>query len=823
MTVKFNGYFHGNEAFKTAQKAINEGHVDNYDSLLTIYQYGDYDLASGQFSNLDRAIKKAAKMIDRHSMLIRIKREETQVNYMIDDCYLLMGKAQFYKKDFESAIKTFDYLINNHKSNLTTHRARLFKLQCYIFSNQSVNFETELKKIKEDEAFPEKLELMLFETEAMYSIQNLDYVKAVLFLEKAIEKENKRKRKNRLIFILAQLNERLGEPALASKHFKTVADKALNYELGFQAKMKYALISADKNKGEIIGYLNALAKDDKNKEYLDQIYFVRAKVHQENMEPEEAVKYFKKSAWSSVKNPKQKALAYFELGEFYYFEKSYRDAQVYLDSSLQSLPQSHPQYERTRTKAESLTDLVDALDVIALQDSLQALASLDEFERIKAIEKVIEQVEQEEIQQKQKDAIVAAKELQNAQSSPAFKNNSGVVWIFDNPQALSAGYAEFVKRWGNRELTDDWRRADKSSADFNVNEENQSTQTAEIDENKTIDFYMNQLPLSEEDIIQSNQLIAENLLKAAEIYNYKLNDVPESNKYLQRYLNEFQSEESHASSAYQLYRNYAALGEAEKANETKKLILENYPTSDYANLIANPEQNERAVELRKEFNRIYERIFGLYQQEQHNSVIEECDKILSTTKENPLEADFVLLKAFSRGKLEGPEVFEQDLQKIQTEYSESSAGATATLLLNRIKRSRDEALLKKQKKQTEEKEFQSHLGKQHALIIVVTDEVNKPSKIKQEVALFNDQFFSGEDFKVQVLGFGEGESVIIVQWMKDDARALEYYKVIKSKMFDKNDSIKNRYFPISQENLKLFIEYKELEKYYAFFKKNYQL
>jgi tetratricopeptide (TPR) repeat protein len=823
MTVKFNGYFHGNEAFKEARKAIREAHVDNYDSLLTIYKYGDYNISSGQFSNLDRAIKKAAKMIDRHSMVMRIKGENKEVNYMIDECYLLMGKAQFYKKDFESAVKTFKYLINNHESLVSNAEASIYLLQSYVFQDNTVEFETFLKKFKEEKKkIPNRLEVMLLETEAMYSIEQLDYANAIISLNKAVSLSRSRVRKNRLLFIIAQLYELSGESFSAGKNYKLVGAKALNYELGFQAKMKYALISADKDKAAILKFLNEMTKDAKNKEFLDQIYYVKGKVHQENGELDESISSFKKSAWSSVKNPKQKALSYLELGNHYYLEKNYRTAQTYLDSSLQSLPQTHPEFDATRTRSTSLTELVEALDVIELQDSLQALAALDEFERIKAIEKVIIQVTKEEEDAERKKSIQALKEIQNAQTSPAFKNNSGVVWIFDNPQALSAGYSEFVKIWGNRELADDWRRSDKTSVEF-VDAESIDNGAAQVDENKTIDFYMNQLPLDEEALANSRDMVKENLLKAAEIYNYKLNDLEEANKYLERYINDFAEDEQQAAMQYQLYRNSLANGNQSKAEEMKLKILDNFPTSEYAQLIKNPRQSEKEIELRKEYNLIYEKIFEKYQSNNFEEVIQNCDEILSGTTENPMKPEFALLKSFAIGQTKGSKEFEKELQEIQTKYADSETGGTATLILNQIKRQRDLELLELQKEDNEKKAFKSMIGKTHAFVIIVTDEVNKPNDIKQQIALFNDQFFSTEKFNIQVLGFEEGESIIIVQWIKDDARAKQYFEVIQKHLFNNNKSLNNRYFPVSKDNLKTLIEFKEVEKYYAFFKKNYKL
>ena len=83
-TARFNGYFHGTEAYKTSLKNIENNHNDDFDNILEIYKYGNKKLNKSEYSNLNRAINKAAKMIDRHSMKFKKKGEfiEKNKNYI---------------------------------------------------------------------------------------------------------------------------------------------------------------------------------------------------------------------------------------------------------------------------------------------------------------------------------------------------------------------------------------------------------------------------------------------------------------------------------------------------------------------------------------------------------------------------------------------------------------------------------------------------------------------------------------------------------------------------------------------------------------------
>ena len=70
VTAKFNGYFNADEIYKT--------------------------------SILDKVIEKVTKVAALH-----------EPSKWLDDCYVLMGKAQYLKGDLESAQETFEYFVKD--------------------------------------------------------------------------------------------------------------------------------------------------------------------------------------------------------------------------------------------------------------------------------------------------------------------------------------------------------------------------------------------------------------------------------------------------------------------------------------------------------------------------------------------------------------------------------------------------------------------------------------------------------------------------------------------------------------------------------------
>lgn len=98
-TAKYNGYFNANEILLESINTLNTNHRDNYNKLLEVYPYVAAANAESQASNLDEAIKKVSVVVNLH-----------RVSHWTDDCYLLLGKAQYVKQNYEDAQKAFEFL-----------------------------------------------------------------------------------------------------------------------------------------------------------------------------------------------------------------------------------------------------------------------------------------------------------------------------------------------------------------------------------------------------------------------------------------------------------------------------------------------------------------------------------------------------------------------------------------------------------------------------------------------------------------------------------------------------------------------------------------
>ena len=99
-TAKFNGYFNANELLEASIVQLNEQHQDNFRQILPVYEYVAVDNPDAVAADLDNAIEKVSVVVNLH-----------RESVWTDDRYLLVGKAQYLKQDYESAEETLRYLV----------------------------------------------------------------------------------------------------------------------------------------------------------------------------------------------------------------------------------------------------------------------------------------------------------------------------------------------------------------------------------------------------------------------------------------------------------------------------------------------------------------------------------------------------------------------------------------------------------------------------------------------------------------------------------------------------------------------------------------
>ncbi len=101
LTSRFNGWFNANELVDQSMAALEDQYQDNYNEILPIYPYAAVENADAVKADLDEAIKKVSVVVTLH-----------EYSDWVDDCYLLIGKSMYLKKDYESAENAFEFYMD---------------------------------------------------------------------------------------------------------------------------------------------------------------------------------------------------------------------------------------------------------------------------------------------------------------------------------------------------------------------------------------------------------------------------------------------------------------------------------------------------------------------------------------------------------------------------------------------------------------------------------------------------------------------------------------------------------------------------------------
>lgn len=98
LTSEYNGYFNANELYQLSLETLKDKNEDNYSKILEVSDYISVQDPKIVNADLDKAIEKVTRVATLHDK-----------GDWVDDCYLLMAKAQFLKQDYEKAEETLEY------------------------------------------------------------------------------------------------------------------------------------------------------------------------------------------------------------------------------------------------------------------------------------------------------------------------------------------------------------------------------------------------------------------------------------------------------------------------------------------------------------------------------------------------------------------------------------------------------------------------------------------------------------------------------------------------------------------------------------------
>lgn len=861
LTAHYNGYFNAREKVKEGTKTLAASQEDHYDRLLSVFRYSTDEKAKTLNTDMDEAIKKSSIVIQRHSMFINGK-ERCK---WIPDNYMVIGKAQFLKHDFWTALETFQYVASTYKEHPTHYEGLIWLMQTQMQLGKMADAEYLLDFLKNEKNLPKKYKPLFAAVAADFHIKKENYPKAIEQLKVAVVLAKKRADRIRYSYILAQLYQKTDSNEKAFALYKKVIKMNPEYEMAFNAKINRAR-SFDINSAEgakVKEELMKMLKDEKNVDYLDQIYYALASIALIEKDTTKGFNYLQQSVGASTTNTNQKGISYLDMGEIGFRKKDFRAAQKYYDSAATFIATDYPDYTIIQNKKNNLSRLIKNLNIISSGDSLLALGNMSAADQEKKIDEIIkaeedaaDKLRQDSIAQKVKED----EEQVNQQFNPlqttkeGLPNSGGLTggaWYFYNPSALSFGFGEFTKKWGNRKLEDNWRRSSKESnlAVGNVDEDAANAFADSLEQAKQAmndsirqlnsegrkAAYLANVPKTQQQKDETNAEILEAYYNAGVIYKEALTQPEAAAIDFEDMMKRYPDNKYKLPAYYNLYRCYLAINDEPKAEYYKKIILDNYGDSEYARIISNPNYYKDALRKTAIMQVFYENTFRAFQNKQYADVIERKSTADSLFPGGALAPKFAYLKSMSIGYTQPQPVFEASLKDIIASYPKDSVSILAKAILEKMKA----AITAPKFDSTAVKATGAANGSEsamppqgslykynsdafHIIMIVFPVALMEPTELKARLAVFNEQNYNEKRLNVANLNIDEN-TYVMIRSMNNSITAQQYITSINmdQSVFEGFDKNQFKLFPITDENFNKYVLDKDLNKYLDFYRVNY--
>lgn len=868
---------------------MHNNYKENYTERIFLYPISakpkDKNETGGPF---DRAIEKGNKAIKQHSIRKKPTRKEgwrndpkqvalqnkEEYNPFLKHCWMLIAQGQFYNADFLQASATFSYIARHYATDKEmVAAARIWQARCYAELGWLYETETALARLKEN-GFPASNRKEYDRVYADYLVKSGRLEEAVPELQKVIGQEKNRRQRIRMRYLLGQLQTELGQHEAAYQTFGKVASSNPPYEMEFAARIRQAEVLPPSRYPQVLKMLHRMTKSDKNKDYLDQVYTAIGNVYMSRGDTANAIANYALGIEKSTLGGLDLAICQIKLGDIYFARKEYVKAQPCFSGALSGIRKEYKDYDRVALLSAVLDELVVHVEAVHLQDSLQALAKLPESERLAVIDKIIEEIkekEKKEAEDAERERYLADQEGRgsglgqrpnmqaNLQSLSV--NSGGSSFYFYNDQTVAQGKTQFQNKWGKRVNQDDWRRRDKAMnmasplENQHVGEENrmqfdeegnpieapadsmQLVMDSLSSDPKSREYYLQQIPFSEEDVEASNIIIADGLFNMGMIYKDKLENKQLSVETFRELERRFPENKYRMDYYFQSYLMGLRYKDQPLETEYKNKLIQAFPESDYAKAVADPNYEYNIRMMDRVQDSLYETTYNRYLANDTSFVRRSYRHFGKTYPLATLMPKFMFIEALTYVQSGDAAGFKAALQKLVEKYPSADVTELANEMLKGILRGRK--LVKgnmtgmkwnlrfgldeygQLSAADSARQFVDDPQSPHRMVLLYPTGAVDRNQLLYAVAAYNFAHFEVKSFDLSMEEAGSF-SMLIVSGFNSLEETLDYYAMIYTpegyaSAIDRAVS----FFPFSDENYETLLHGKTLEEYMTFFAENY--
>lgn len=881
--TKYNIYYNGDTHFKETLKEMETKYEDDYSQLLFMHptEARNNPKSPQPQGSFDRSIEKAQKAIQLRSITKKpkkksgkrdekykewLKREE--YNPFLHNAWLMMGRSQFFNGDFLGAASTFFYTSKHFRwLPETVTEAKLWQARSYCALEWLFETENIIIKIKEEELTNNTLKELYHNVYANYYIKLNDYDKAIPHLNKAIDFAGGAQ-KTRLRFLLGQLYSRLGKKQEAYEAYKKAGSaSSASYRTKFNARIKQSEVYTGENIEPEVKALKRMTRYDRNKEYLDQVYYAIGNLYLSRQDTLKAIENYVLANEKSTRNGIDKAINQVTLGNLYYIRHNYDLAQPCYSEAIAQLPENYPNYLQLKRRSDVLDELAVYAQNVTLQDSLLKLAEMPQEQLDKVIAQIIEDLkkkEEEEAENAKREEYLAQQRaqgsnLQNSNSAApkTFTLNTDDSWYFYNTATKNAGKTEFQKTWGSRKLEDDWRRRNKASfdasefeADSDEEGDDESTDSVSTDgEGKEMskeeqeklkraddphypEYYLKQIPKTDEEKANSHDIIQEGLYNMGIILKDKMEDFPAAKSEFDRLLSRYPDNTYRLDVYYNLYIMAVRQNNTAEAEKYRTLIIDQFPESNYGIAMKDPNYLENLKTMNTRQEELYEQAYNAYLNNDNQTVHDSYNYMI---KEYPLSRiipKFMFLHALAFVTEKDSESFNATLKELLEKYPDTDITPIASSYLKQMAQGRKLESTSSNLRgmiwdtrlgsdsiananASKPAEFTINDDEAQLLVLLFSTSQVSANQLLYDVARHNFNSFDVRDFDLEQMTFGQLGMIIIKGF--NNQNELDRYREILTQSADFVLPPQVRPVEISAKNFELLLtEGRSFEEYFNF-------
>ncbi|MBQ6306288.1 MAG: tetratricopeptide repeat protein [Bacteroidales bacterium] len=851
LTSHYNIYFNGELAVNDGEKQLRTAVKDDYTKVLRVYNYGNQQNGMAMNSTMDRALEKTSICVQKHSMNFG-SRERVK---WIDDAYLVMGKAHFYKHDYIPAKRTFDYVASEYSYNDISYVANMWLIKTYIQTEEYPKAVAMIEQLQAKTAGlskpPKELMCNFDFTIADYFIAVKDYNNAVKYLKNGILLNKDHDLRTRAMFILGQIYMRQGDSERATAQFKKVIKRNPVYEMVFESRMNMAKVGTADNAKELYKMMNKMLRDSNNEDYRDRIYYAMAELALREGDETKAIDYLRKSVAAYKDNQIQRAQSSLKAATMFFEKNQYELAQAYYDTAVTSMNREVEGYDSIRNISQTLNELVMYANVVRDQDSLMRVAAMDSVSRNMLIDKIIAQViEQEQIEKERREyeeqlALMGSTVGGNEPEKNPMEATStaGGSWYFYNQTSVSKGITEFTRKWGMRKNEDNWRISDQRSLAAAMKGESGDEKKEEGKEgeggketasltNHDRGYYLQDLPFTPEQKEVADSLIADGLYHLGFLYMDRLSDLPRSIESYEELDRRYPNGKQELPTWYALYKMHKDLGHEEQSLIYKSKIFDKYPTSSYAEFINDPTYFEKLQALEREASDFYSKTYEAFEQGQYYRVKMNTERAMQLYEtDTAFMPRFAFLNAVAEGRLTSIDTMAFRLYNLVRDYPQSSITPYARRVLESVneeyhlglvltdinkKEGGDKPEVKKEAPYTYEPNIE------HFVMIVCDTKSVRVDPLMVRISDFNKKEHRTRNFNLKSVVLDDARTLITIGNFDSQAKATDYITSmqISDYVFGGIDKAKYQIVPISSKNYPVFYQAKNMDEYNTFMESN---